>query len=87
MKHLYARRHAAPYDLDNHPRLANGLVPHDATVFRLDDGMEPVVAWLDGIECCQPTPLTIEPFNGYDALMKGANRTPHRHGLRPRRTH
>lgn len=77
---LPTRLRDTPNDLDNHPRPATGLVPEDATVFRLEDGMEPVVAWLDGIEGVKRGPRAIQSFNSYAARMEGAKRAP---GLAP----
>ncbi|APX14366.1 sulfotransferase family 2 domain-containing protein [Tateyamaria omphalii] len=36
-----------PWYLDNHARPMDDLVPEEAVIFRLEDGLEPVVAWLD----------------------------------------
>jgi len=36
-----------PFRYDNHPRPAAELVPPDATVFRLEEGLQPLVAHLD----------------------------------------
>ena len=44
-----AQRDRMPFRYDNHPRPAADLVPHGATVFRLEDGLEGVVAYLDGL--------------------------------------
>ncbi|WP_339109626.1 sulfotransferase family 2 domain-containing protein [Thioclava sp. GXIMD4216] len=35
-----------PYVMDNHLRPQSDFLPHEATVFRLEEGMEPVVDWL-----------------------------------------
>lgn len=44
-----AQRDRMPFRYDNHPRPAADLVPHGATVFRLEEGLEGVVAYLDGL--------------------------------------
>lgn len=36
-----------PFHLDNHLRPMSDLVPADARIFPLEDGMAPVIAWLD----------------------------------------
>lgn len=40
-------REAKPFQFDNHPRPASDLVPKDATVFRLEDGLDDVVPHID----------------------------------------
>ncbi|MFX0543673.1 sulfotransferase family 2 domain-containing protein [Roseovarius sp. S4756] len=35
--------------LDNHTRTMDAIVPEKARIFRLENGLEPVVAWLQGI--------------------------------------
>ncbi|MEQ8897464.1 MAG: sulfotransferase family 2 domain-containing protein [Roseovarius sp.] len=44
-----AQRDEMPFRYDNHPRPAADLVPPGATVFRLEDGLQGVVAHLDGL--------------------------------------
>ncbi len=39
----------APQMHDNHLRPAVELIPEDATVFKLEDGLEPIVAYLDDL--------------------------------------
>lgn len=43
------RRAELPFRYDNHPRPAAELVPQGATVFRLEEGIQPLVAHLDGL--------------------------------------
>jgi len=38
---------AKPWYLDNHARAMDDLVPQEARIFRLEDGLEALVAWLD----------------------------------------
>lgn len=73
---LSEKRAADPHHLDNHPRPASDLVPEDATVFRLEDGMDPVVAWLDQLEGAERMPRSIVADNAYHARMKKAKREP-----------
>ncbi|KRS17491.1 sulfotransferase family 2 domain-containing protein [Roseovarius indicus] len=44
-----AHRDEMPFRYDNHPRPAADLVPDGAKVFRLEDGVQGVVAHLDGL--------------------------------------
>jgi hypothetical protein len=73
---LPERRADEPHYLDNHPRPASDLVPEGATVFRLEDGMDPVIGWLDRIEGAKRQPRTIAADNAYAARMKQAEREP-----------
>lgn len=42
-----AQRDKLPFRYDNHLRPASDLVPRDATIFRLEDGLDPIVNHLD----------------------------------------
>lgn len=52
-----------PFQFDNHARPATHLVPTDAVVFRLEDGLSPVIDWLDQIEGARRGPRDIAPAN------------------------
>ena len=39
----------APFQYDNHPRPASDLVPEGSTVFRMEDGLQGIVAHLDDL--------------------------------------
>ncbi|MEL6647475.1 MAG: sulfotransferase family 2 domain-containing protein [Pseudomonadota bacterium] len=43
-------RAAQPFQFDNHARPAHDLIPKGATVFRLEDGIDGIVAHLDRLE-------------------------------------
>jgi hypothetical protein len=73
---LAAQRETAPHLLDNHPRPATDIVPDTAEVFRLEDGMEPIVRWLDGIEGVKRGPRRIQQANAYVARLEQARREP-----------
>ena len=73
---LSAQRKKAPHLLDNHPRPANDLVPETAEVFRLEDGMEPIVEWLDVIEGAKRGPRRVQQVNEYIARLEQAKREP-----------
>jgi len=70
------RRKVEPHYLDNHPRPATDLVPANATVFRLEDGMDAVVTWLDDIEGTARQPRKVTADNAYDARLEKAGREP-----------
>lgn len=51
--------------LDNHARPMTDIVPDAAQVFRLEDGLEPVVGWLDGLAEDTGEPRHIGTHNVY----------------------
>jgi len=62
---LPARMEAEPFYLDNHPRPMDALVPPDCTVFRLEDGLQAVVQWLDEVAGADDGPREIASVNAY----------------------
>jgi len=60
-----------PWYLDNHARPMCDLVPGDATVFRLEDGLDPVVAWLDRQAGNSDGPRHIGSRNTRDEIFAG----------------
>lgn len=73
---LQAQRDADPHYLDNHTRPACDLVPNDAIVFKLEDGLERVVAWLDLVEGEIRKPREICRVNDYSRRMARLGRKP-----------
>ena len=68
-----ARR--APHAFDNHLRPQADFVPHTATVFRLEDGLEPVADWLAAATGC-PLPAVALPHaipTGQAALVRASD--------------
>lgn len=65
LENLQKRWKRNPFYLDNHPRPMCDLVPETATVFRLEDGMAPVVGWLDGLAGNDRGPRDIPKSNSY----------------------
>lgn len=61
--HLRRRR---PFHLDNHYRPMADFVPEDATVFRLENGLDPLVAWLDDLAGNADGDRHIKVSNTYD---------------------
>ena len=55
---------------DNHTRPMSDLVPEDAVVFRLEDGLDAVVHWLDGLAGNSDPPRRIEQRNGVDQRLQ-----------------
>ncbi|OBY28845.1 sulfotransferase family 2 domain-containing protein [Leisingera sp. JC1] len=47
------RKPGNDFQYDNHLRTADDLVPEDATVFRMEDGLESVIPHLDQLEGCE----------------------------------
>lgn len=52
-----------PRAFDNHARPMDDIVPEDATVFRLEDGTEDLIAWLDALQGEAAGPRAITPAN------------------------
>lgn len=46
-----------PWRYDNHLRPMADLVPGDATIFRLEEGLEPIIPYLDGLVGASDRPL------------------------------
>ncbi len=65
-----------PYALHGHLRPMSEMVPHCATVFRIEDGLDPVVEWLDALDdsSSDGRPATIGPANVLAARMKRSGR-------------
>ena len=51
--------------LDNHSRSMLAFIPAGARIFRLEDGLDPVVDWLDALAGNSDGPRTIGRFNGH----------------------
>lgn len=73
---LGARRATEPHLLDNHPRPATDLVPPDAEIFRLEDGMAPLMDWFDRIEGTARGPRKMPQVNGYRAGLDRSGTDP-----------
>ena len=54
---------ARPYAFDGHVRPMADLVPEGAAVFRIEEGLEPVVAWIDALAGETRGPRRIESRN------------------------
>lgn len=50
LRGLPARLEQQPYLMDNHVRPMDDMVPLEARVFRLEDGLEAIIPWLDELE-------------------------------------
>ncbi len=56
--------------LDNHAHPTTELVPEGATVFRLEDGFAPLIAWLDALEGAERGGREIGSTNSYEARIE-----------------
>ena len=61
---------ASPHLHDNHARPATDLVPDTARVFRLEDGLAPVIDWLDAMEGAKRGPREIAKANDHKAVLE-----------------
>lgn len=58
-----------PHAHDNHARPASDLVPEGADLFRLEDGLSPLVNWFDDIEGARRGPREIARANDVSAVL------------------
>ena len=72
---MFAITERNPYAFDNHFRAQSDFVPETARIFRLEDGLKPVLAWLgsDAMEEVQDVPHAI-PAKGPATRIKDADR-------------
>ena len=73
---IHDQRAQTPHWLDNHPRPMVDLVPEDAMVFRLENGLEPVIEWLDEIEGIRRAGRVVPMTNDYVARVASKGREP-----------
>ena len=62
--------------IDNHALPACDLVPDTAVAFRIEDGLAPLLAWLDDIEGVQRGPRAFPHDNGYTERLALLRRMP-----------
>lgn len=72
-----------PFQFDNHLRPMTDLVPEGARVFRMEDGLEAVVPWLDNLAGNQDGPREIPKSNKTDDVV-WRSRTPWKEHIRSR---
>ena len=65
---LEATLATAPHQFDNHARPATDLVPDDAKIFRLEEGLLPLIDWLDQLEGARRGPREIAAANVFTAV-------------------
>jgi hypothetical protein len=63
------------FALDNHLRPMCEMVPSDATIFKLEDGLSQVVSYLDEICGCDTGPRVIERFHARDERIERVRAT------------
>lgn len=73
---LEAARAADPHYLDNHVRPMTEMVPQGATVFRLEEGMDPVIAWLDDLAGGPAPDVPLRRRNDYAERLAWEGRDP-----------
>ena len=66
---LPAIRAQDPFYLDNHPRPMTEFVPEDCTVFHLEQGLDPLVDWLDQLAGATYKPRSIPLKNNFKQRM------------------
>ncbi len=66
----------APFHFDNHIRPMTEIVPQNAKIFRLEDGLDPVVEWLDKIAGFIGEPRVIQRTNTYVQRLAVRKKTP-----------
>jgi hypothetical protein len=67
---VHRTRNRAPWQFDNHTRLMDDIVPQSARIFRLEDGLDAVVPWLQDIAGAEYSlPQTITPHNVTDKRL------------------
>ena len=64
LEDIALRMEDEPWVFDNAVRPMSELVPEDARVFRLEDGLEAVTAWLDGLAGEEGPALAPDPVRG-----------------------
>lgn len=69
-------REQAPHILDNHPRPMTELVPENARIFRLEEGLDPIVEWFDDLEGAKRGPRKIGQANEYAARLEARGEEP-----------
>lgn len=68
-------RQQNPYLFDNHLRPMSEMVPKNAKIFKLDEGLEPMVRWFDGLAGDEYAKRP-KPINGHIDRIKGMGKDP-----------
>ncbi|VAV92507.1 hypothetical protein MNBD_ALPHA07-1699 [hydrothermal vent metagenome] len=76
LRALPERRANDPWYLDNHARPMGDLVPEGCVIFRLEDGADPVVDWLDALAGNENGPRSIERAHSYETLLVQLGKSP-----------
>lgn len=61
-----------PYALHGHLRPMSDFVPTAAQVFKIEDGLAPIIPWLDGVSNTHSEPREFGAFNVTESRMKNA---------------
>ncbi len=71
LEKVHRKRNTSPWQFDNHTRTMDEIVPQGARCFRLEDGLDAVVAWLQDLAGPgHDLPLQIEPRNVLDKRLE-----------------
>lgn len=65
-----------PFVLDNHIRPMSEMVPDGARIFHLEQGMDPVIAWLDALAGGPSPDHQLKVKNNYAGRLAWAKRAP-----------
>lgn len=76
LEYMPTRRQETPFAFDNHTRPMSDFIPEDSLLFRLEDGLNPVVAWLDDFVGMAEGPREILPFNVLNTRLANEARPP-----------
>lgn len=66
------RARRAPWQYDNHVRPMVAIVPEGATIFRLEEGLDKLVGWLDALTGATAPDLVLQRKNGYASRVAWA---------------
>ncbi len=73
---LPGRRRAAPFYLDNHARPMNDMVPANARIFRLEEGIAPLVEWLDTVTGSAGGPRDVSRQHSLSERLQALGKSP-----------
>ncbi len=71
LDHIEAAEARDPFVFDNHTRPMDAIVPEGAEVFRLEDGIDALIPWLDSVTGTAEGPREIPKVNERGAYAKG----------------
>lgn len=75
LRKLPSQRQQDPFLFDNHLRPMSDFVPQDARVFKLEEGLEPLVRWLDR-QAGDSSSRRLEHINSHSDRIKTLDKVP-----------